>query len=381
MSSKRPFEGDATGSPSSKKPRTSGSNAPSFLPPKNDLQQASVSDVVRSLLSLSMACMPTSIQVAQQIAAKRAEVQAKLAKIKASAQISSSSKAAAPSTVTAKEDLTAARPNVSEMARRVEEAKRKVEAMAAKQRTSNSNPYLSSSSSSSKLTTSTLAAAAAAAPGPGGIHPLLMDMSVPAVPQSKKDRYKPMQPKFASTKANVRIAQAPAPPPKPRDLEVAQAPTLEEARKDPHFDRRLGVETLVPRVKKRGRQLRFNQKGKFTKLGDQMRQEAKMEALKQRIMETARKAGLEDEMESAEGGLGRKIKKPTPPAVEWWDAKFLLQDSYDDLDLPQAQLIWENGCDGLVQHPIPIPAPGDNKQIPIKALMLTKKVRLMTLSV
>ena len=32
-------------------------------------------------------------------------------------------------------------------------------------------------------------------------HPLLLDTSIPA-PQSKKDRYKPMQPKFASIKVS-----------------------------------------------------------------------------------------------------------------------------------------------------------------------------------
>jgi U4/U6 small nuclear ribonucleoprotein PRP3 len=32
-------------------------------------------------------------------------------------------------------------------------------------------------------------------------HPLLLDTSTPA-PQSKKDRYKPMQPKFASIKVS-----------------------------------------------------------------------------------------------------------------------------------------------------------------------------------
>ena len=37
-------------------------------------------------------------------------------------------------------------------------------------------------------------------------HPLLLD-NTPAAPQSKKDRYKPMQPKFASIKVNFGIAQ------------------------------------------------------------------------------------------------------------------------------------------------------------------------------
>ena len=43
--------------------------------------------------------------------------------------------------------------------------------------------------------------------------------------------------------------------------------------------------------------LKFNQKGKFVRLGESMRQEAKMEELKKRILESAKKAGLESEME------------------------------------------------------------------------------------
>ena len=35
-------------------------------------------------------------------------------------------------------------------------------------------------------------------------HPLLLD-NTPTVPQSKKDRYKPMQPKFASIKVHLRV--------------------------------------------------------------------------------------------------------------------------------------------------------------------------------
>jgi U4/U6 small nuclear ribonucleoprotein PRP3 len=46
--------------------------------------------------------------------------------------------------------------------------------------------------------------------------------------------------------------------------------------------------------------MRFNQKGKFTRIAEQMRNEQKMEELKQRILETAKKAGLEDDLEISE---------------------------------------------------------------------------------
>lgn len=99
-------------------------------------------------------------------------------------------------------------------------------------------------------------------------HPLLLDTAAPA-PQSKKDRYKPMQPKFASIKANVR--NAPTPPP--------AAPVIPiEAKANPYSS--IGASSSAKESgfegapKERvGRSFRFNQKGKYVALGNQMRQE------------------------------------------------------------------------------------------------------------
>jgi U4/U6 small nuclear ribonucleoprotein PRP3 len=52
-----------------------------------------------------------------------------------------------------------------------------------------------------------------------------------------------------------------------------------------------------------GRSFRFNQKGKYTTIGDQMRADAKLEALKQRIAENARKAGLDTEFDTVEKNI------------------------------------------------------------------------------
>jgi hypothetical protein len=51
------------------------------------------------------------------------------------------------------------------------------------------------------------------------------------------------------------------------------------------------------------RNFRFNPKGKYVALGNQMRQDNQLEALKQRIAESARKAGLDGDM-----GIERGIK-------------------------------------------------------------------------
>jgi U4/U6 small nuclear ribonucleoprotein PRP3 len=56
-----------------------------------------------------------------------------------------------------------------------------------------------------------------------------------------------------------------------------------------------------------GRQIRFNPKGKYVALGNQMRHEQQLEELKQRIAEGARKAGLDSDM-----GIDRTIKVNKP---------------------------------------------------------------------
>lgn len=58
-----------------------------------------------------------------------------------------------------------------------------------------------------------------------------------------------------------------------------------------------------------GRTFRFNQKGKYVHIADQMRQEAQLEALKQRIAESARKAGLDSEFETLERNI--KVCRPS----------------------------------------------------------------------
>ena len=111
-----------------------------------------------------------------------------------------------------------------------------------------------------------------------------------------------------------------------------------------------------------------------------------MEDLKKRILESARKAGLENEMEVQ----GRVIKvrlhapasarcmltslrqqRPAPPDIEWWDAPFLPEKTYDSYS---PEFLDESGLITFyIQHPIQIPAPSDKIKVEPKALFLTKK--------
>ena len=201
-------------------------------------------------------------------------------------------------------------------------------------------------------------------------HPLLLDTSTPA-PQSKKDRYKPMQPKFASIKANVR--NAPTPPPAP--VPVVQ----KETSANPYAaGASAAAESGFEGAPKErvGRSLRFNPKGKYVQIANQVRQEAKLEELKQRIAENAKKAGLDAEFETLE----KSIRREPPPAAEWWDAALLPNKAYDDLatGIGAMNIRTDNSPITIyVQHPIPIPAPGDKNKLAMKPLKLTKKVCLI----
>lgn len=95
------------------------------------------------------------------------------------------------------------------------------------------------------------------------------------------------------------------PPPPPK---VAPVPAVADNAADslvdtPFYDPRLGNGSAGATGRShmgRGHArdtLKFNQKGKFVKLGEAIRAEARMEDLKKRILESARKAGLESEME------------------------------------------------------------------------------------
>ncbi|RDB27617.1 U4/U5/U6 small nuclear ribonucleoprotein prp3 [Hypsizygus marmoreus] len=248
---------------------------------------------------------------------------------------------------------------MDDIARRVSEAKRRV-AEAQSKLAVKDNPYMSMPQTGRRNRpveqTQQGAGLKMAA------HPLLLD-TTPALPQSKKDRYKPMQPKFASIKANVRNAPTPPPPPPPAPTPESSNPYAAAAAKDTGFEG-------APRERV-GRSIRFNPKGKYVALANQMRQENQLEALKQRIAESARKAGFDGEM-----GVEKNIKRVPPPAAEWWDASLLPNKTYDDLAKGISKLnihTHDSPITIYIQHPIPIPAPGEKNKIALKPMMLTKR--------
>lgn len=92
-----------------------------------------------------------------------------------------------------------------------------------------------------------------------------------------------------------------------------------------------------------------------------------MEDLKRRITESSMKAGLQSDLED----MAKKVRRPPPPEVEWWDEAYLPEKTYDSMD---SQALDKNPLiSHLVQHPISIPAPTEKNQVELKPLFLTKK--------
>ncbi|EMD31940.1 hypothetical protein CERSUDRAFT_119270 [Gelatoporia subvermispora B] len=303
------------------------------------------------------------------IAQKRAEISAKLAAMKkgvSSGQPSASPSPAPTTTAVPSPHTGSPSPGVSDdLARRVAEAKRRV-AEAQSKLAVKDNPYMSVPQFGKKKQPQAVEPAQQGAGLKMAAHPLLLDNSTPA-PQSKKDRYKPMQPKFASIKANVR--NAPTPPPAPVPV-VPMESKLNPYASAAAAPTESGFEG-APRERV-GRSFRFNPKGKYVQIANQVRQEAQLEQLKQRIAESARKAGLDSEFETLE----KNIRRDAPPAAEWWDAALLPHKTYDDLSFGMSQMNIRNDNSPItmyVQHPIPIPAPGDKNKAAMKPLKLTKK--------
>ncbi|EJD05351.1 PRP3-domain-containing protein [Fomitiporia mediterranea MF3/22] len=311
----------------------------------------------------------TGLSADELIKQKRAEIAAKMAAM--TGKKPNFPAAPAPATNAQSAGIAAPKPTASssateDLARRVAEARKRV-AEAQNKMSTKDNPYLVAAAQAGKKKATPVEPSPQGAGLKMAAHPLLLDTSSPA-PQSKKDKYKPMQPKFASIKANVRNTPTATPPP------LAVPSPKPEVKVNPYAaqDAAAGsFEGAAPK-ERTSRTFRFNQKGKYVAIASQIRNDAQLEALKQRIAESARKAGLDGEFETVE----KNIRREAPPEAEWWDMALLPNQNYDDLNAGMAALRIRTGDSPItlyVQHPIKIPAPGDKDKAEIKPLILTKK--------
>ncbi|KAI4246632.1 MAG: hypothetical protein LQ352_006358 [Teloschistes flavicans] len=200
-----------------------------------------------------------------------------------------------------------------------------------------------------------------------GLHPALMGDSGQ---DSKSSKTKAAP--FATTIANRRT-ESPAghasKAGKVKDQLDLSGPPVEETRNNPYFDPSLGAKTAT--LRSRGsKQLIFNQKGKYIQQAAALRRQAALEAMKKRIAESSRRAGIDEDLDTEKAF----IVEP-PPDIEWWDEGLLTQPTYDALDSSGGMKV--DSEDSIItlyiQHPVALNPPQEAKMPAPKPMHLTSQ--------
>ncbi|KAL9606617.1 MAG: hypothetical protein Q9179_000203 [Wetmoreana sp. 5 TL-2023] len=200
-----------------------------------------------------------------------------------------------------------------------------------------------------------------------GLHPALMGDSGQ---DSKSSKTKAAP--FATTMANRRTESPGIPSSKTsktKDQLDLSGPSVEETRNNPYFDPSLGAKTATLRARG-SKQLIFNQKGKYIQQAAALRRQAALEAMKKRIAESSRKAGIDEDLDTEKAFLVEP-----PPDIEWWDEGLLATPSYNSLDVPNGLKIdTEDSIITIyIQHPVALNPPQEAKMPPLKPMHLTAK--------
>ncbi|KAF2124194.1 PRP3-domain-containing protein [Dothidotthia symphoricarpi CBS 119687] len=211
------------------------------------------------------------------------------------------------------------------------------------------------------------AAAAAAAPSDASARLAALKARMDAM-KSAKEEPKPATPEparnpFATTLGNQRVptskvdAKPRAAAPKP-----AQAQGVED--ENPYFD----AKNFGTGRERASRSLMFNEHGKYLDQASKLRAQTRLEQIKKKLAQQARRAGLDENSE-------RGFMVQAPPDIEWWDEGILPEKNYDCIDDPTKVKI--DSDDSIitfyVQHPPLLKAPQDQRLVEIKPMYLTKK--------
>ncbi|MCJ1287925.1 hypothetical protein MMC26_007277 [Xylographa opegraphella] len=200
-----------------------------------------------------------------------------------------------------------------------------------------------------------------------GLHPALLGDNNHDGKLSKSRQA--IQPKFATTMANQRteIPNLVSKPGKVKKQLDLSGPSSEETRSNPYFDPSLGAKTATLKART-ARQLIFNQKGKYIQQATALRRQAALEAMKRRIAESSRKAGIDEDLDTEKAFL-----VPAPPDIEWWDEGLVNGKDYSYIDLPSGLKIdTEDSIITLyIQHPVALEPPQEKNMPPPKPMFLT----------
>jgi U4/U6 small nuclear ribonucleoprotein PRP3 len=198
-----------------------------------------------------------------------------------------------------------------------------------------------------------------------GLHPALMADSSSQDTRVGKGRSIPG--KVGSTVGSQQT-ESPAPATKKAQLDLS-APSTEEIKSNPYYDASLSTKNAAAKGR-HSRQLVFNQKGKYIQQAAALRRQAQLEAMKKRIAEQARKAGIEEELDAEKAFI-----VSAPPALEWWDEGLVDGDSYDAIeDTANIKIDTEDSIITMyIQHPVLLEPPQEKIVPAPKPMFLTAK--------
>ncbi len=138
---------------------------------------------------------------------------------------------------------------------------------------------------------------------------------------------------------------------------------------NPYYEEATGSQASHAR-QKQSRQLIFNQKGKYIQQANALRKQAALEALKKRIAQQTRRAGMDEDLEGE-----KNFVVEAPPELEWFDAGLVDGKSYDSIEEPGSLKIDTDDSiiTAFIQHPVPLEPPQDALVPVAKPLYLTPK--------
>lgn len=146
-------------------------------------------------------------------------------------------------------------------------------------------------------------------------------------------------------------------------------PSIEEIKSNPYYDPSLGPKATVAKPRQ-SRELIFNQKGKYIQQAAALRRQAQLEAMKKRIAERARQAGIDEDLD-----VEKSFLVPAPPALEWWDEGLVNGSDYAATDTPANVKIDtpDTIITRYVQHPVLLDPPQEKHLPAQKPMYLTPK--------
>ncbi|EWC46142.1 hypothetical protein DRE_04716 [Drechslerella stenobrocha 248] len=205
-----------------------------------------------------------------------------------------------------------------------------------------------------------------------GLHPALLIDPAETVGSVGRGR-QAMKPKFATTMANQRADVSPLQllhqQKNTRFLDNTKQRSDSAASKNPYFDPNITAGTGSHQKGRISKALVFNHKGKFIEQANALRKQAKLEELKRRIATAARRAGIEEEMDT-----DKLFLHDPPPDMEWWDQGLCPNTTYADINSNNLKIDSDDSIITIyIQHPILLDPPMEKHVPAAKPLPLTKR--------